>query len=504
MKEIHHVLGPVVLALLVFLLGSCREVRLEPTNKYEQYLSEASARGEFNGAALVFDGGEVVYQGAFGIRSIDPLAPLDVNSQFRLASVSKQFTAMAVMQLMEEGKLRYDQDICDFIPELRFEGITIRHLLHHVSGVPDYEPLMDQNWKTELQVDDPARYTDGNADVIKMLVATRMPVYFKPGEKWRYSNTGYNLLGSIVARASGVSFAEFLKTRVFDPAGMSNTVVYNFVIGPDPHMPNRAYGFQVEWNGTTLSPADSHYLNHGQGEDGVYSTVGDMLKWDRILYTEKLVSKATLQEAFTPAVLNNGKTTGYGFGWFIQQSPQGKRMLAHSGGWLAFSSHTLRGIEEDKFLVVLMNNAQGPFGVVAEGLTNLLYDRPATLPPRSIRREIGKAVAESGAAHAVAQYEHFKAQRANEFRFAEEDLNILGYQLLWAGRVDDAVAIHRLNAQQYPNSANVYDSYGDVLLAHGDSLGALENFRRAYTLDSSLTDTRRKIDAIESALPDSR
>ena len=501
MKKTDFILGRIVLALLVFSLASCGDVRSEAPSKYEQYLSEANARGAFNGAALVFDSGKVVYQGAFGIRGTDSIASLDVNSQFRLASVSKQFTAMAVMQLMEDGKLRYDQDIREFIPELPYEGITIRHLLQHVSGLPDYEPLMDQNWKTELRVDDPARYTDGNADVIKMLAAKKSPVYFKPGEKWRYSNTGYNLLGSIVARASGTSFAAFLKTRIFDPAGMSNTSVYDFVIGPDPQMPNRAYGYQLAWNGTDLSPADSHYLNHGQGEDGVYSTVGDMLKWDRVLYTEKLVSKATLQEAFTPAVLNNGETTDYGFGWFLQRSADGKRLVAHSGGWLAFNTHTLRAIEEDKFLVVLMNNAQGPFGVIAEGLTDLLYDRPAKLPPRSIRREIGKAVAQSGAAHAVAQYQHFKAQRPDEFRFAEDDLNILGYELLWAGRVDDAVAIHRLNAQQYPTSANVYDSYGDALLALGDKSGALENFRKALAIDASLTATREKIDAIESALP---
>ncbi|MBK6777155.1 MAG: beta-lactamase family protein [Flavobacteriales bacterium] len=210
--------------------------------------------------------------------------------------------------------------------------------------MPDYEPLMDQNWKTDLNYDDPARYTDGNADVIKMLVEKKPPVYFAPGEKWQYSNTGYNLLGTIVAKASGVSFADYTRKYIFDPAGMSRTVMYHFVIGPDPKMPDRAYGFQVGWDGTTRSPADSHYLNHGQGEDGVYSTVGDLLKWDRILYTEKLVSKATLEEAFTPAVLNNGDTTEYGFGWFIQKSPTGKRMVSHSGGWLSFSTFILRAM----------------------------------------------------------------------------------------------------------------------------------------------------------------
>jgi len=307
--------------VFLFLLISCQAQPEAHSNKFAQYLSEAHARDQFNGAALVFEDGKVVYQGAFGIRSIDPIDSLDLNSQFRLASVSKQFTAMAIMILKEGHKLRYDQDIRDFIPEPPCAGITIRHLLHHVSGLPDYEPLMDQHWKTDLQFDDPARYTDGNAEIIRMLVEKKPPVQFKPGEKWQYSNTGYNLLGTIVARASGVSFAEYTQKHIFGPANMSHTVMYDFVIGPDPKMSDRAYGFQTEWNGTDRTAADSHYLNYGQGEDGVYSTVGDLLKWDRILYTDKLVSKATLEEAFTPGVLNNGDSTDYGFGWFIQKTP---------------------------------------------------------------------------------------------------------------------------------------------------------------------------------------
>ena len=496
-KTCHHAVVPVL--LLLFVLPFCAAQNEGHPNKYEQYFSQAHARGQFNGTALVFDGGKVVYQGAFGIRSIDPVDSLDLNSQFRLASVSKQFTAMAIMMLKEQGKLRYDQDIRDFIPELPYEGITIRHLLHHVSGLPDYEPLMDQYWKTDLPYDDPARYTVGNDDVIKLLAEKKPPVLFNPGEKWKYSNTGYNLLGTIVARASGVSFAEYLKEHVFDPAGMSRTVMYDFVIGPDPKMPDRAYGFQVGWNGTDRIPADSHYLNRGQGEDGVYSTVGDMLKWDRILYTEKLVSKATLEEAFTPAVLNNGDTTDYGFGWFIQRSPSGKKMVTHSGGWLSFSTYIFRGIEEDKCFVILKNSSGASGWGIIEGLTNMLYDQPYALPPLSIREVLGKETASEGVEHAIAQYRKFKAERPSDFVINEGELNVLGYQLLWAGRVDDAMAILKLTMEEYPNSANTYDSYGDALLAKGDSVNALVNFKRAFGMDASLTATKEKIDAIEAA-----
>lgn len=483
--------------LLLGMLASCNAQQPQEPNRYEQYLSEASVRGQFNGVALVYDKGKVVYEGAFGLRSIDPLDSLTVNSQFRLASVSKQFTAMAIMILKEQGKLSYDQDIRDFMPELPYAGITIRNLLQHTSGLPDYEPLMDQNWKTELKYDDPARYTDGNADVLRMFVLKKPPVYFEPGEQWRYSNTGYNFLGTIVTRASGMSFARYAQQHMFDPAGMSHTSFYPFVVGNDPGMPDRAYGFQHTWNRTDLVPADSHYLNHGLGEDGVYSTAGDLLKWDRVLYTEKLVSKATLQEAFTPGKLNDGSKTDYGFGWFIED---GGNVVKHSGGWLAFTTYIQRDIAEDKCLIVLMNNSSMHFWGIVQGLTDLLYGRPAKLPPHSIRAEMGRELSEHGAGHAIEFYGDMKAKKASDYTFDEIELNMLGYDLLWAGRTTDAVAIQKLNLEQFPNSANAYDSYGDALLANGDTANALANFKKCLAMDPSFAGLKEKIQGIEKGV----
>ncbi len=486
-----------VVPLLFLLLGSCKAQEQE-VNQYERYLTEAHARGQFNGAALVFDHGEVVYQGAFGLRSIDPRDSLDLNSQFRLASVSKQFTAMAIMTLKEQGKLQYDQDIRDLIPELPYEGITIRHLLHHTSGLPDYVRMMDETWKTDLKYDDPARYIGGNAEVVKLLAEKNAPLAFKPGEKWEYSNTGYNLLGTIVARASGMSFASYAQKFIFDPAGMSHTVMYDFIPGPDPAMPDRTYGFQVGWDRKTMTPADGHYLNKAMGEDGVYSTVGDLLKWDRALYTEKLVSKATLEEAFTPAVLNNGDTTDYGFGWFIEQKGT---VVKHSGGWLSFSTYIQRDIADDKCLIILCNNSTTHFWGIVQGLTDMLYERPAKLPPLSIREVTGREIAEHGVDSAVAFYRTAKAERPADYRFEEIELNMLGYELMWAGRPEDAVAIQKLNLEHYPASANAYDSYGDALLAKGDTTVALENFKKCFTMDPTFTATKGKIDKIEATAP---
>lgn len=484
--------------LLVMYQGCRAQPAVDHAGRIDSYLKEAHARGQFNGTALVYTSGGVVYQGAYGIGHIDPVDTLHLGSKFRLASVGKPFTAMAIMILQEDGKLRYNQDVRDFIPELPYTGITIRHLLYHTSGLPQYEPLMDQHWKPELNYDDPARYISGNADILRVIAEVKPPIRSAPGDRWEYSNFGYNLLGTVVARASGMSYADFLQQRIFTPAGMAHTTVYPYVIGNDPAMPDRVFGFWTDWNGRDHKSTDGHYLNPAYGEDGTYSTVGDMLLWDRVLYTDKLVSRATLEEAFTPAVLNNGDTTEYGFGWFIGKTPTGKKMVTHSGSWAGFTTYFLRGIEEDKCLVVLTNNSTTYFGEegIRGGLTNLLYDQPYRLPRQSIRELLGKVVADEGAAQAIAHYHAWKQQRANDINFNEGEVNLLGYELLWAGRVDDALAILRLNMEEYPHSANVYDSYGDALLAKGDTVNALVHFKNALDLDPTMTATKEKIEGM--------
>jgi len=174
-------------------------------------------------------------------------------------------------------------------------------------------------------------------------------------------------------------------------------------------------------------------------------------------------------------------------------------MVQHSGGWLSFTTYIMRGIDEDKCLVILKNSSGiGGWGVI-DGLTDLLYGRPAKLPPLSVRVEMGKEVARGGVEHAIAQYRKWKAEASPDLIINEGELNMLGYELLWAGRVDDAVAMLRLVMEEYPGSANAYDSYGDALLAKGDTASALVNFKKCYAMDSTFTATKEKMVAIEEA-----
>lgn len=492
-----------VLAIAFFLsiCTSCSQNTSDKTineSPYEQFLTEAHARAQFNGNALIFEKGEIVYQGAFGIRNMESSDPLNINSVFRLASVSKQFTAMGIMILKERGKLNYDQDIRELIPELPYEGITVRHLLNHVSGLPDYTRLMAKEWKPELKFDDPKRAVSGNEDAIQMLAEKKPEIHFKPLEKWEYSNTGYMLLASIINRVSGVPFSQFLQENVFKPAGMTNTSVYTYMVEEDPALPNRTFGFRTSFEKDKMQSTDFHFLNNVQGDGGIYSTLADLLHWDRMLYKDKLVSAETLEEAFTAAIMPDGKNTNYGFGWQVETSPEGKKTVSHSGGWAGFATYIQRDIEDDRCVIVLSNNSNNYFWGVVEGLMNILNNREYALPRMSLGEEIGKVMLNEGVDKAVQRYKEITTTRDENYIIHEQELNQLGYQLIWIDKTAEAVAVLRLNMEEYPKSANTYDSYGDALLAHGDSLNALVEFKKAFSMNSTFTETDKKIKELES------
>ena len=486
-----------LIPVIFLLFSACQNEQEVRSNKYEKFLSQAHVNGQFNGNALIFENGEIAFSGSFGISNIDPIDSLNLNSIFRLGSVSKQFTAMGIMKLKEDGKLTYDQDIRDFIPELPYEGITIRHLLNHVSGLPDYTRLMAENWKVDLKFDEPERLIAGNIDIIKMLAKKNPAVHFKPLEKWEYSNTGYVLLASIVARASGTPFENYLQKQIFEPAKMSSTVVYNYSSGYDQQMPNRVYGFSVGLSGTDLISSDAHYLNPAQGDGGIYATLDDLLKWDRILYTNVLISEETKEEAFTPAILNNGDTTNYGFGWFIDKSPTDKKVVSHGGGWVGFRTYIYREIEENNCIVLLTNNSSRYLGSVLQPLKNILHNQSYEFPKLAIGETIGKVVMNKGAYAAIEQYKKLKSNKPDEYDFAEDQLNRLGYQLMQLDSISEAIEIFRLNKDEFPQSANTYDSFGDALLASGDTIQSLTNFKKALAMDSTFSATKEKIKNIE-------
>jgi CubicO group peptidase (beta-lactamase class C family) len=306
-------------------------------------LFESLTAGESPGAAvMVIRDGQVLHAAGYGFADLERRDPITPQTNFELASVSKQFTAMAVMILAERGQLDLDDSMVTYLPELSRFGreITIRHLLTHTSGLPDYYDALEQ---------EAAGGMPDTEQAMRFLAGWGEPL-FPAGERYEYSNPGYEMLALVVERVSGQPFGEFLRDSIFTPLGMTSTVVRD---SSEPVIAHRARGYRRVDGGFELY--DEHPLNHIVGSGSVYSSLNDLARWDRALDANVLVRRPTLEEAWTPVRLSGGKPYPYGFGWRIGSEDTLGRRVFHSGGWLGFSTHVARYPERRVTVIVLAN-----------------------------------------------------------------------------------------------------------------------------------------------------
>jgi CubicO group peptidase (beta-lactamase class C family) len=355
----------VIALLLVLFCGGQDKIK-----QIDSVLTASYKEQKLNGNVLIAEKGAIIYQKSFGKANEATNKDLDAESVFELASVSKQFTAMGIMLLKKQGKLSYDDSLRKFIPELPYYNITIRQLLHHTSGLPDYMDLFMKNWdSTKIAT---------NQDMIDQLSKYKPAVLFTPGEKWEYSNTGYALLATIIEKVSGKSFGDYLDKYIFKPLEMKRTMVYRRRF-EKKEVDNYAYGYVFDKMKNKFVLPDSlaetarmvYSLDGIVGDGTVNSTSNDLLKWDRALYTEQLVPKEMLAEAFTPGILNDGKNTTYGFGWILTDMKGIGKVVSHTGGWPGYSTVIERHLDTDKTIIFLRNH-DIPV-MVLQKIRNILY-----------------------------------------------------------------------------------------------------------------------------------
>ncbi|NNV53985.1 serine hydrolase [Limnovirga soli] len=327
----------------------------------DSVLNYLYATHQFNGTVLYAENGKVLYKKAFGIADSRTGQPLQTNSAFNLASDTKQFICMCIMLLKEKGRLSYEDDITKYIPELPYKGISIRHLMTHTSGLPEYDVLF-QNTRGPLD-------TLSNEGMIKMLETLHPPLNVAPGTKWEYSNTGYILLSSLIERIAKMPTAQFINNNIVKPLGLHQTYLYN-VYMPSPN--NRVFGFE-ETNGRQQLN-DLFYLDGVTGDGNLYSSVEDLYIWEQSLYSEKLVKKATYSDALKPVTLSNGNTYPYGFGWFIGKQNE---YYYHTGSWAGFRNIICRDTKNNRTLILLSNNTNS---LPRELTKNIFEGIPYTLP----------------------------------------------------------------------------------------------------------------------------
>lgn len=340
--------------------------------KIDSLMTTLHANGVFNGNVLIAEKGKVLYQKSFGLSNERTLEKLNENSIFELASVSKQFTAMGIVLLKEQGKLNYDDEIAKYLPELSFyEKMTVRHLLNHTSGLPDYMGIMDSVFdKSKIATND---------DIIRIFAELQPLVAFELNEQWEYSNTGYALLASIIERASGMSYADYLNESIFSPLGMTNTFVYTRRYAPKD-IANYAYGYMYSDSlQKYLLPEEIKdtefvvWMDGIVGDGTVNSTAGDLLKWDQALYTNQLISAESKMEVFTSSEVNDKTKTEYGFGWFIEDNAVYGNIVNHSGGWPGYITFIDRHVENDKTIILLLNHFNEKVYLPIKDLRRILY-----------------------------------------------------------------------------------------------------------------------------------
>lgn len=330
------------------LFQTSAEVWSLPLPQRMERLSEALAAlhglGAFNGSVLIADRGAIAFERHLGTEDMEGRVPLSDHSSFSLASVSKPFTALGIMLLARQGRLTLDDALPQHVPELSFyPDITIRHLLHHTSGIPDHVEFVRELWN-------PA-YILPIKELLQMYEHQRPKCYFGPGEEFEYSNVGYILLGEIIARASGRSYPQFMAEQVFTPLGMKDSAAFNLLSKECP-LSCRTFGFRKQ-DGFNIR-CDLNFLDGVFGDGGIYSSARDLVLFDRALREGTLMPVAEYQQAYVSGRLHSGALTGYGFGWEIHPPD----VVDHWGEWEGFSAYLRRDLRRQSLLVVLSN--QGP------------------------------------------------------------------------------------------------------------------------------------------------
>ncbi|MFZ4620720.1 MAG: serine hydrolase domain-containing protein [Bacteroidota bacterium] len=347
----------IILTAALFLASCGSTQQLTTEQSIDNIMAEYAKPGAPGASVLVMDHDSIVFTKSYGLASVKGNIPVTPATNFRLASVTKQFTAMSIMMLQEQGKLSYEDKILKFFPDFPLYGkdITVRNLLNHTSGLIDYEDF----------VPDTQTYQVLDADCLKLMFKAES-LYFAPGTRYRYSNTGYALLALIVEKSSGKRYADFVKENVFAKAGMTTSVAFENGIST---VANRAFGHSLSADAWTET--DQSNTSAVLGDGGIYSNVEDMSRWISTLWKFTLISEKSQKNAWSDAQLNDGTSIDYGMGWHTE-TYRGIRHPHHAGSTRGFRNHILVFPNDKSMVVILTNRNQGEPIIEAKKIADLM------------------------------------------------------------------------------------------------------------------------------------
>lgn len=317
--------------------------------KINAFFEKKFSRNQFNGNILFAENGKIITQKSYGYSNLRKKEPLTKEHSFQLASVSKPFTSIAILQLIENNKINLKDTIQEFFPEFPYQGITIHQLLSHRSGMSQYTHFCDAPdsiWPDKS-------ITINNQDVINIISRIVPLINYKPDYKYYYCNTNYLILASIVEQVSGLNFKQYVKKYIFEPSGMFNSAIYDRTNFEDLVLPVQGYENKTPW--------EDVYLNGVVGDKGVYSTTEDLLKFDRALEKNILISDSLKKLAFTKMNLERKGNKNYGYGFRLKEHEKYGKIVYHTGWWKGFRSYFVKVLDKNQTIIVLNNVKRGRF-----------------------------------------------------------------------------------------------------------------------------------------------
>jgi CubicO group peptidase (beta-lactamase class C family) len=338
------------------------ELTREVNHKLDSTFQRFNKRHDFHGSVLVAKGGKVVFKEHYGYANFKEKTKIDDNSLFQLASVSKQFTAAAILILKDRNELSLDDKVTRFFPEFPYSEVTVRHLLNHTSGLPKYFWLAEHKWDKE--------YAPSNAEMMDMLSKEKLNPFFRPGANFDYSNTGYFVLSAIVEKVSGQSFADFMDREIFKPLNMRQSFVYSF--GQDSIRDGQLSGYRLyrrRWHAAIPGTVNDAVV----GDKNIYSTTEDLLKWVEGLNSGRLISEESLQEMYTKGSTKYNRKVPYGFGFRIKEDGD-QKVIYHNGRWNGFSTSLMQYPEEDLVVITLEHSSYNSMKYLNSRVKGLVED----------------------------------------------------------------------------------------------------------------------------------
>jgi CubicO group peptidase (beta-lactamase class C family) len=458
--------------LILLLLVSNINFAQTKVEQIEELLSTCEAYGKFNGSVLVSDQGKVLYKKGFGMANMEWDIPNQPNTKHRLGSITKQFTAMLILQLVAEGKLDLKAPITTYLPDYpKTSGdvITIHHLLTHTSGIPNYTAF-------PKFMEDESRNPYTPEEFLKTFADKALD--FTPGDKFSYSNSGYFLLGVLIEKLAGKSYEKMLQDKIFIPLNMKDS-------GYDNHgdiLKNRATGYEKQG----VNYINSNYIDMTipYAAGSMYSTVEDLYKWDQALYTTSILPKEYMTLYFKPYIPSGNRH--YAYGWVVGYAKIGKSTdsiytIEHGGGINGFNTNISRTTSNNSLVVLLNNTGRAPLNDMTKAIRGILHGKEYDMPKKSVANSVLAVIEAKGIEAGIS---HFNSIKDSEnYSLSENEMNTIGYQLMESDKVAEANKVFQLIIKEFPTSSNAYDSFGESLMKLGKNDLAIKNYRKSVALN---------------------